>query len=150
MQDEQHMPPMDDLEVPADVAEVFGEDLSHEQTGMPLLKPGNYLVRWADSKIEPNKKQTGNNLNLIFETVEPAETLDGKELKPGFKLFHTVSLVPTDKYRPQQNLAALKQCFTGIKAGSFGNPQEYLGFEGYVRVDVEKGDETYDPRSVIK
>jgi len=129
---------------------MFDEDLQNISTSAPILRPGVYTLALHEVEVKENAKGTGKNLNLVFVTVDPAFTLDDKELKPGYKVFHTVSLVPTDKYDPKQNLAKLKLSLTGNKAGAFGDPSQYIGLTCNVQMAVQPAKDEYEARGIIK
>ena len=116
-------------------------DLTNVETGMPVLREGLVGIEVLEAKIEPNKKGTGSNLNLKFGLTDPWEALDGKAINPGFPLFHTISLVQTEKYNPLQNLAAFKECVTGTKSGNFLPVEQYLNCTGSVRIKNETSEQ---------
>src|ERR1035437_7278847 len=115
-------------------------DLTNVSTGFPVIPAGLYEVSVNEIKIEPNKKGTGHNLNAKLALTQPATAIDGKVVNPGYSLFHTISLVETDKYKPASSLAAFKECFTGTKSGTFMPVSQYIGNTGSVRVSVETTD----------
>jgi len=99
--------------------DLLNSDLSNEKTSMPVLAATLTELTIAEAKVEQNKKQDGSNLNLVFTTTVPLQSTDGKTVNPGWKIFHTISLKPTDKYNPKENLARLLEAATGSKTGAF-------------------------------
>jgi hypothetical protein len=116
-------------------------DLTNVSTGFSIIPAGLYEVSVAEMKIEPNKKGTGHNCNAKLALTQPTTAIDGKTVNPGFPIFHTISLVETDKYKPASSLAAFKECFTGTKAGTFMPVSQFIGNTGSVRVTVETSDQ---------
>lgn len=71
-------------------------DLNDVDTARPVPRDGEYpFVITAVSK-KANKDQTGNNLVVEFESEQEMTSVEGKTIKPGFKL---------TKYYPLQNKA---------------------------------------------
>ena len=61
-------------------------------TTLPLLPEGDYLVQCVDSSVDPNKDKTGYNWNVAVALTDAHTAIDGREIKPGFKLFTTIAL----------------------------------------------------------
>ena len=58
--------------------------LAGVETSMPVLPQANYDMQIPKAQVEPNKDKTGFNLVVSFATTQPATSLDGREVKPGF------------------------------------------------------------------
>ena len=127
---------------------ILNADLSGERTSMPVLAAALTELNIAEAKVESNKKQDGSNLNLVFTTTVPLQSTDGKTINPGWKLFHTISLKPTEKYNPKENLAKFKLAVTGSQAGGFGDPQSYVGQKVMAQIRPES-DPQYGDKTVI-
>jgi hypothetical protein len=140
----------DQTPLDADLNSLFGSDLTNVPTDAPLVKPGMYEVHVSKISVDDNKARTGKNMNIELAYNDSVETEDGRSLNPGFKLFHVISLVPTEKYDPRQNLAAFKICFTGRKDGGFGDPQQYVGLNGVVNVQIDRSNPAYPAKNVVK
>ena len=128
--------------------ELDSMDLSTVPTGVPVLSPGLVEVSVAELTLTPNKKGTGQNLNIKMVLTQPAVDTQGNTVNPGFPIYDRISLVQTDKYDPRPRLAEFKECFTGTKAGAFNPLEQYLGLTGSVRTKVEQSDE-YGTKTVV-
>lgn len=140
-------------------------DLTTVRTAAPILKAGLYQGTLTKCAIEPNKKATGSNMNIEVTLSSPAETVDGKTVSPGFKLYDTVSLVRTFKddgttvsYDPVNRLVELIEALTGEKSGSMTPRQmvelvqscisRSVAFRTKVEQSAEYGDKTRIQRYV--
>jgi hypothetical protein len=72
-------------------------DLNNVDTTMPIVPAGLRDLRIKSVDKVENKAKDGYNLKVVFETVDPVESLQGKELKPGFPLTRYFSLQPSKK-----------------------------------------------------
>lgn len=118
-------------------------DLTTVRTAAPVLKAGLYQGKLTKAAVEPNKKATGSNMNLEVTLSSPAESVDGKVVSAGFKLFDTVSLVRTFKddgttvsYDPVNRLVELIEALTGEKSGSMTPRQMVELIQGCIGRDV--------------
>lgn len=127
-------------------------DLTNVDTNRPLIKEGT-LVKFKLTKIEvkDNSKKTGKNAQVHLALVDPLPAKDTKngdrDLKPGFTLIETVSLVPTENYKPTERLAQIQECFTGVK-GKW-NTQDIMNREGTCRIGIES-DPQYGDRNRVR
>lgn len=138
-------------------------DLTQVRTAAPILKPAVIACILSKVLVEPNKKATGSNMNIELTTVNSVETIDGKVLSPGFKLFDTISLVRTFKedgttvsYDPVPRLVEMIEAITGTKDGSATPRQMVEQITGSVgqqiaaRTKVEKSEEFGDKTRVAR
>lgn len=61
-------------------------ELAGIDTSMPRLKPGNYLASIKEVKIEQNKAGTGQNMLVVFSTMEEAPSLTDDIIPAGWTL----------------------------------------------------------------
>lgn len=126
---------------------LLNSDLSDVPTSRPLLN-GLAKLRVKKMATEANKAGDASNLNCEFVTTEPLTATDGRNVNPGFIIFHTVSLKKTEKYNPSENLAKLREAITGNKAGSFAPVEQYLDMEFMAKLKPELS-EQYGDKTVI-
>ena len=122
-------------------------DLTTVETGIPLLKEGLYDVRVDSMIIKPNKANDGEILETKMVLEQSGESVTGEEVKPGFPIFHRVSLKITEKYNPARNLAALQDCFLGGRAAEF-DTEEFIGKTGTVKLKIRRDEEYGDSNEV--
>lgn len=65
-------------------------------TTLPLFPEQDYPLQCKESVIAPNKAKIGLNWALTFVTVEPTQSIDGREIKVGFPLYQQVALQPAE------------------------------------------------------
>lgn len=129
--------------------QLLNSDLSNEETSMPVLAACLAELTIIKSLIEPSKDHQKSNWNLQFSTNAVLRSTTGKDVQPGFKgVFHTISLTPTEKYNPKQNLARFKEAVTGSKAGSIGDVTQYMGLKILAQLKPEAS-EQFGDRTVI-
>jgi hypothetical protein len=86
------------------------KNLKDIEIGRPVLSKGTYFARRRSAKIEPNKAKTGNNLVIEFQVLnDELVTHDGNKVDNRGQCVYTrwISLVPTDKYDPDQAIKEL-------------------------------------------
>lgn len=123
-------------------------DLTNVDTNRPLIKKDS-LVKVKLTKVETkdNTAKTGKVATFTVALVEPAQTVDGKTVQPGFILSDTCSLVATEKYKPTERLARIQECLIGQK-GKWNTP-EMIGLEGVIRLGIEDDDPAFGARNRI-
>lgn len=142
-------------------------DLNEIDTQFPLLAPGLYELRIADSTVDDSVGGDAKLWKLTFETTQESSSVKGETLAPGLPLYHTITLTPKGKATMElilRNVASVVQACTppvqGIKGssivdGSFANlANVFLGKTLSAKVDIEKerkGNDgrTYPERNVI-
>lgn len=136
-----------------DSIDILNQDLSSVDTSRPLLAAGNVELTVAEMKVEPNKKQTGQNLNIVFKTVNSERSVKGETIAPGFPVFHTVSLTPTEKYTPESIQRSIKSLLEGLYGHAncpktFGTTDDHLSKTCTAKLIVEESDQ-YPPSNRI-
>jgi hypothetical protein len=126
--------------------EVPNVDLNTVETGIPLLPEGRYLVRIDGFEKKPSKDGQSENLNIKYTLSEPAKTIGGEDVAPGFPIFDLISLKVTDKYNPAKRLAAIMDCFAE-RASAF-ETEDLLGKEGLVQLRIRTSEEYGDKNEV--
>lgn len=124
-------------------------DLTNVESSRPLLKEGLIKVKLHSMEIKDQKApKTGKNLNIVLvtETSNPNREAGKPEVPSGYKHTETISLVTTDGYNPAERLAAVQECFLGVK-GKF-IPSELIGRVGVVRIKIESDKEFGDKNRV--
>lgn len=138
---------------PSSVVDLDNTDLTSVDTSRPLLEPGSYEFEVAKLEKTRNKSETGDNLSLELHLKSTAKSTKGNVLNPGFPVFHTFSLVATEKYDPRTQLAAFQEAVLGHKE-NFGPLDKYLGKTLSCKVKVESseayGDQTRIQRFIAK
>jgi hypothetical protein len=95
------------------------KSLAAVEIGIPVIAKGVYFARIVKTELKPNKSNTGNNLVIQCQLLEPTlfRNADATEFKNnGMKLTRNLSLVPTANYDPDKNLKELSV--------AIGNPSE--------------------------
>lgn len=106
-------------------------------TDLPLAPAADYPLQIVESTIDPNKDQSGLNWNLTLSTVAPITAIDGRDIKPNFKFFHTVGLQPgKDSKDPEGFKRPLGEAIDAI-AGSTKDDRPDFNME-FVRSAVGK------------
>ena len=91
-------------------------DLQGVDTSLPLI-PEDAPVRLqvVESTIGLNREKSGNNWDLTLATVDPITAVDGREIKPGFKLFKSTALQPkADSKDPEAFRRALGEVIDAV------------------------------------
>lgn len=86
------------------------KNLKDIEIGIPVLSKGTYFAKVRSKKIEPNKTKTGNNLVVQFQVLnDELISNDGNKVENRGQCVYTrwISLVPTDKYDPDQAIKEL-------------------------------------------
>lgn len=125
-------------------------DLSNTDTSMPVLIPGPYALRVNKMEVKNSKtagKEGNQNLNIELVIAEPGQTTTGKTVS-NFKVFHTISLTPSEKYDPAQKLAQFKEAVLGTKEGSFKPFEQYYGQTVVVQLIVESSAQYGDQNKI--
>jgi hypothetical protein len=78
--------------------DVLTEDTSGVDTSMPLLKPCLVRVVLDDYSICRSNDGTKTLARLTFKTKAPTRDIEEKEIQPGYPLYHTITLTPSEKY----------------------------------------------------
>lgn len=128
---------------------LLNSDLSDVPTTRPLLT-GLLTLRVKSMKIEPNKAGDGHNLNCEFVTTEPMQSTDGRNVNPGFGIYHTISLKVTEKYNPKENLARLREAITGAHTGQFAPVEQYIDQTFMAQVKPELSEQFGDQTKIAK
>jgi hypothetical protein len=126
-------------------------DLNKVETGIPILKPGDYDVKVVSMDPVPIKSgKDGDEMLRIKMTLEDhATSRDGEDIHPGFPIFARASLRPTEKYDPvRRHLAPLMDCFLGHRKSEF-ETEDFIGKVGRVRLIV-RSDDTYGESNEVK
>lgn len=96
-------------------------------TSFPVLVEGRYRARVKEAKVEPNKEKDANNLLLVFETLDDATSIQGKEkgeektVKAGFTLKRYFRLAPSKKNAQwdwKRDPMAVMDALLGTKQGT--------------------------------
>jgi len=81
--------------------------LKDVETSQPLIEDGTYHARMS-AELKPNKQNTGSNLVLTHEIIDPANNKQtGEPVTRSIKLTRYVSMVDTDKYDHNENCKRL-------------------------------------------
>lgn len=86
------------------------KSLKDIEIGRPVLAKGTYFVKVKSKKVEPNKTKTGQNLVIEFQVLnDELVNNDGNKVENRGQCVYTrwISLVPTDKYDPNQAVKEL-------------------------------------------
>jgi len=67
-------------------------DLQGVDTNVPVLPESDVQLQVVESTIEANKDRNGNNWKLKLATTTPTTSVDGRELKPNFPVYHMCAL----------------------------------------------------------
>ena len=124
-----------------DNIDILSANLTDVDISRPMLAAGVVDLVVSEMKVEPNKTGDKQNLNIVFKTVNNERSVKGDTLNPGFTLFHTVSLTPTEKYtvdRIGQSLKSIRVAATGDTSGSFAPVDQYVGKVLTAKVYVEE------------
>ena len=129
-------------------------DLSSVETARPVLPAGNYVAIVKAMEKQENKAKTGFNLVVHFATVAPTTSIKGSPVDAGFQIIDRYPLQPSQE-KPDSNywqvkLAQLQDAATGSSdehRPAF-NPQEILGKQVLLVLDVESSDEYGDQNRV--
>lgn len=124
-----------------DNIDILSADLSSVDVSRPMLAAGVVELVVSDLKVEPNKDGTKQNLNMVLKTTSNERSSRGDTLSPGFTLFHTVSLTPTEKYTAErigQSLKGIRLAATGESGGTFAPIDQYIGKTLTAKVYVEE------------
>jgi hypothetical protein len=118
-------------------------DLSTVETSYPLLKTGVYPTTVASCQLEDQKApKTGKNLVIKYTLTETAESVDGRQVNPGFAIMERISLTKTfkddgsPKYDPLPRLAQFREAIFGkAETGTGFMPlEQYIGQAITIRV----------------
>ena len=89
--------------------------LTGVETDLPLAPESEYPLQVTASTIDPNKDKTGLNWNLELSTTDVITAVDGRQIKPNFKFFHTVGLQPgKDSKDPEGFLRPLGETIDAV------------------------------------
>jgi hypothetical protein len=142
----------------SDVLAALQQDFGSVDRSMPLLKEDVYTLRVKEIKLEPSKNSPGKtNLKIQLVTTEDALDTDGKPLRAGWSVTHTISMDKTDKYDPARNLANFKDSMEGANSRGPLFPLEQFKdrlLKAKIIVEGERKDEktgqTYPPSNRVK
>lgn len=129
------------------------EDMSKVPTSRPLLPAGVYDLIIDEVKIEPGKTDPSKaNLNVVFKTISPAVSTDNEALNPGFQVYHTISLTPTEKYPESSIKREIAKFLEGVEgAATRLHPIErFKGKAARVTLRIDDGNDKFDPSNRIK
>lgn len=121
-------------------------DLTNTDTSRPLLKEAVYDIVLHQLELKEQKSKLGKNLNVVLKLAKGGEAKDGTPIQAGFTFIETISLVPTEKYNPTENLARLQECFLGVKGRFIA--AELIGQTGQVRLKITSDKEYGDQNRV--
>lgn len=140
---------MNEVNNPLDTLnDLLNTDLSNVDTSFPVLKRGQKELLISDIKVTDSKKG-GKNLVMTLKTTFPDTTVRGREIGAGFSLRHLISLTPSEKYDPRQNIAALKEAAFGDKNLTV-NPQDFIGRTVVAIVTVDNSPEYGEQNSITR
>lgn len=116
-------------------------DLSTTEVKTPefeALPEGEYDVMISSSKSEPNKDNTGTNLNIEMLITTP-------EKYQGRKIFHTFAITSTNEQRKEISLGQLKTLLllAGFEKAQLEKPTDLE----YVRVNVVTKNRVYEGKT---
>lgn len=124
----------------AELNALLGQDLGNVPTTTPLLQ-GLAELKVVEIKVEPAKNNPANhniNVKLVTQTAMLAQ--DGRQINPGFPIYHTIALGETEKYtqeRIKENLAKFREWLTGSTAGQFAPVEQYIGLSGVAKLKIQ-------------
>lgn len=81
----------------------------------PVLVGGKYSLALVKTEVMTNESHT---LKMEFQTTEPSTDIEGKPMKPGSKVFHTLNLKATGKSTDEivaKSCAAMLQGQKGVQ-----------------------------------
>lgn len=122
--------------------------LKDVETSQPVIEDGIYHARLS-CVLKENNAKTGNNLVLTHEIIDPANRKDtGEPVGRSIKITQYISLVPTEKYDPDENLRRIAEAV----GHNLNEPLELEHIEGMVcRVVIgSESDEKYGEQNRIK
>ncbi len=132
-----------------DLNDILGADLSTTETGFPVIAPGVYAFQVGQMELKDSKSKAGaKNLSIECKLTQPAADRNGKVIKAGFPLYHTISLAASDKYDPKKNLAQFKEAVLGTKDGTFMPLEQYMGQSFTARVKIESSEQYGDQNRI--
>jgi hypothetical protein len=124
-------------------------DLTTVETGIPILRPGDYEVSIETMEVVSNKAGDGEILVFRATLQNNEESRDGEVVHAGFPIFGRASLKKTEKYDPvKRHLVPLMDCFLGVRARNF-ETEEFIGKTGKVRLAISQ-DPQFGDRNEIK
>ena len=136
-----------------DISNILDQlDLTNTDTSFPVLGKGNYLFKVADVQLVENKAATGHNLKVKY-TLEQEGALDRLDnpVNAGFPITEFIGLTTSENRGQDQierDLALFMESTLGEK-GLFGDPEQYIGKEVVLVLDVQH-DEQYGWQNRIK
>jgi hypothetical protein len=121
-------------------------DLTNTDISRPLLKDQSDVALQVETiKVVLTRDRTSNNIEIVLKTVNMQKSnKPGRDLNPGFKVFHRIPLKQIDKNGADRTeevksaCAAFKLACTGTKAGSFMPLDQYLNRRVTARVIIDK------------
>lgn len=127
-------------------------DLNKVETGVPIIKPGDYEVKVSSMETVPTASG-GERLKIRLSLEEEAHTRDGDPVSPGFPIFASASITPTDKYTlsdiVKMRLVPLMDCFLGERPKGGFDTDDFVGKVGRVRVII-RNDDVYGESNEVK
>jgi hypothetical protein len=124
-------------------------DLTTVETGIPILRPGDYEVTIETMEVVSNKAGDGEILVFKAPLQNNEESRDGEVVHAGFPIFGRASLKETEKYNPvKRHLVPLMDCFLGFRPAAF-ETEDFIGKTGTVRLVISQ-DPQYGDRNEIK
>ena len=127
--------------------ELQSADLTQVSAVMPLIDDGVHEGEIIEIDTRENSKKTGHLLEMKIALTNPTPaTKEGIpcEVNPGYPIFHSISLVRTEKYEPLEKIAELMQAALGTKEGSALPFEQFIGKTVTFRTKVELSDEWGD------
>jgi hypothetical protein len=115
-------------------------DLNKVETGIPILRPGDYDVRVASMEVVPTKAGD-EQLKIKLTLEEDTQSQHGEHVGPGFPIFARAALKVTEKYDPvKRHLVPLMDCFLGRRTTEF-ETEDFIGQVGRIRLMVRNDDQ---------
>lgn len=142
------------METITDLSALFTQDLTNIDITRPLIADKTLgRFRITDLKVMPNKHETGQIMKV--DLVSEDDLRDNKNtLHPAgfFKLFHRMSITPTEEYTLERVQQELKKLMAACnRTGAFGDPSSYIGEVVTAMVVIEKDKNgVYDDQNRIK
>lgn len=133
---------------------ILSENLSDVSTADPLIAKNRYEVEIVKVTQARNSRDTGNLLKFEFKLTQPTTSVDGQPIPAGRRVFHNMSITPTEKMdlaAIQRNLKRFMVCFVKDYKGGIAPLDQWTGLTGIVSIGPAKTTEEYpEPKSEIK
>lgn len=127
------------------LAHLDNVDLTGIDRSRPIIKAGTYPVRITTIEVKETKPTAknpagGHRLAISLACETKVETDENVLLNPGFVLYDSISLSPTEKYNPLERLADIQLATAGVQTKGF-KPADYIGQVALIKVKIEESDE---------